>query len=261
MLSEAAQVAATRRYQAQLATIIDVAAVIALVGFAGLDSYDEDDVDTFRTTTEPRLKVAGERAVALAAGFYALTATTRPSAAPVAVEMAWRDPFIAVWSGLKHGEQYEDAVTAGLSRAEAEASNYVVSSSRQAGDNLPEANIVGWRRVLSSPSCEWCQTVSTQRYRTAESADFGHERCDCTVAPIYGESDPGRVINRELLTELKQSGATDRLAAAKAARRARELTRQLGEVTNPAQRRKIEQRVAAYQRRAVTLRERATAAA
>ena len=35
-----------------------------------------------------------------------------------------------------------------------------------------------------------------------------HNHCDCGVAPIIGERDPGQVINRQLLNDLKSSGGS-----------------------------------------------------
>lgn len=70
------------------------------------------------------------------------------------------------------------------------------------------ARVVGYRRVLTGKSCSWCARVSTQRYLTADSADFGHPRCDCTVIPIVGTRDPGQVLNRDLLDALDVSGAS-----------------------------------------------------
>ena len=62
--------------------------------------------------------------------------------------------------------------------------------------------VVGYRRVLTGKSCAFCASASTQRYRSARLMPI-HPRCDCDVAEIYGTADPGRVINRELLDELK----------------------------------------------------------
>lgn len=67
--------------------------------------------------------------------------------------------------------------------------------------------ITGWRRVPIGVTCNWCMTVSTQRYRTAESASFGHghkgvDYCDCQVVPIIGDKDVGRVANRPVLRAL-----------------------------------------------------------
>lgn len=210
-LSEPQQAEVTRRYQASLGVLADTAAAVAIVGFADLDAYDEEDIPTFAAAISAPLAGLKARAVALATGFYSLTATTRPPAVrpdAVPVEMATRDPFIAYWRALSEGNQWTDAVTSGVARAGAEGERLVVSSARQTGDAMPAAaRITGWRRVLSGNACTWCQYVSTQRYSTAESADFGHERCDCTVAPIYADADPGRVVNRDLLSQLKADNA------------------------------------------------------
>jgi len=70
--------------------------------------------------------------------------------------------------------------------------------------------VVGYRRVLTGKSCAFCATASTQRYRSAQLMPI-HPRCDCDVAEIYGTADPGRVVNQQLLDDLKAAGKADKL--------------------------------------------------
>lgn len=212
MLSEAVLVALVRRFQLQLATVSARTALAVTAAWDALDSYDEADVERFAARAAPAERAGKATAVALAAGFYSLMASVRPApipptAIPVAIDP--REPFIAYWRSLKAGKPWEDALLSGRGRAEAVADNLVISSARRTGDAVAEANglqLQGWRRVLTGSSCAWCATVATQRYRTAESADFGHARCDCTAVPIFSNTDPGRVINRPVLDTLKKRG-------------------------------------------------------
>ena len=65
--------------------------------------------------------------------------------------------------------------------------------------------IVGYRRVLTgSENCALCAIASTQRYHRGSLMPI-HDHCDCLVAPIYGEHDPGRVINEGLMSSVRAS--------------------------------------------------------
>lgn len=72
-------------------------------------------------------------------------------------------------------------------------------------------HVVGYRRTLTGASCRFCAVASTQRYTVAAGPNLMplHHHCDCGVAPIIGDHDPGQVINRDLLAKLKKEGATD----------------------------------------------------
>ena len=65
-----------------------------------------------------------------------------------------------------------------------------------------DARVVGYRRVLEGTySCGLCIVASTQRYRKAELMPV-HPGCDCDVVPIYGDRDPGRLINAGALADV-----------------------------------------------------------
>lgn len=58
-----------------------------------------------------------------------------------------------------------------------------------------------FRRVLTgAESCGLCIVASTQRYRKQDLLPI-HPNCDCVVAPILGDEDPGRVINSTRITD------------------------------------------------------------
>lgn len=108
-----------------------------------------------------------------------------------------REPFIALGRAVNAGRDNTDALLAGRARAEGIGESGVHWASR-ATNSAVEDRVVGWTRTVTGNACDFCITVSTQRYRTAESASFGHLRCDCGVAPIIGNRDPGRVINSRM---------------------------------------------------------------
>jgi hypothetical protein len=65
-----------------------------------------------------------------------------------------------------------------------------------------DPRVVGYRRaVTGNGTCVMCMTASTQRYHRSELLPI-HPGCGCSVAPIIGTEDPGRVINERLLAEL-----------------------------------------------------------
>lgn len=64
-----------------------------------------------------------------------------------------------------------------------------------------EPDVRFYRRVLTgAESCGLCIIASTQRYRKRDLLPI-HPNCDCVVAPILGEQDPGRVINSTRVSE------------------------------------------------------------
>jgi hypothetical protein len=105
---------------------------------------------------------------------------------------------------IADGADFDAAMSAGRARAVATARTDVVLANKaeisRGGALRPW--VVGYRRVLTGKSCGFCATASTQRYRSADLLPL-HTGCDCDVAEIFGREDPGQVINRQLLTELK----------------------------------------------------------
>lgn len=128
------------------------------------------------------------------------------------------EPFIAFATSLDHGEPFVVAQQAGAARAQGIGESSVTWAARAA--NTPaEPHVEGWVRTPDPDPCEWCQVVATQRYHTAESASFGHLHCACDVDPIIDghavgrEIPSGRIVNHQLLADLKASGAVARVSA------------------------------------------------
>lgn len=183
--------ARTRRFQHVLRTIGDNTGARLLPAWDALSSYGEDQIPQFTRSTAPILDAAKTASVRHAVAFYALTAGVAPVAIrleDIAVQPDMRAPFIATWLALKGGASLDESVTAGTSRLDAVARDFVTSSSRQTGDLVVEhagLRIVGWERVPDDSACDWCLEVSPGFYHSADSADFGHNNCGCTAEPIY----------------------------------------------------------------------------
>lgn len=175
---KAAQARISNRTGIQLAGIWD-----------GLAGYDEADISAFLDLIAPHVTAAKKAAVTVAIGFYAQILGRRPPAIPVgavSVEYNARSPFTAVWHALSMGRPYDEAVSAGRSITEAQTDRFVASAARRTGDHVAAAtrSRVVWERVPKATACSFCRDAAGQRYKTSESADFGHDRCGCTAVPV-----------------------------------------------------------------------------
>lgn len=95
----------------------------------------------------------------------------------------------------------DDAIQSGLERAVLTAQTDVQLAKTQTSQEVlaQDQHVVGYRRVLEGAySCGLCIIASTQRYHVHDLMPI-HPGCDCEVAPIYGDSDPGRLINAQHL--------------------------------------------------------------
>lgn len=176
------------RYEAQLARQRDSASASLVALWESLDGYDERNIAEFERRAAPLLIGAKAATVAATSAFVAMILRVRPvavRATDVAVAAKTQAPFHAMWHALKVGRDGVEAWHAGRSVAEAEGFNFVQSTARRTGDHVARAagRPVRWERIPESGACDWCQTVAGRLYHSAESADFGHARCGCTVAP------------------------------------------------------------------------------
>lgn len=197
------------RLQAKLARISGGAARAAGDAWDSLGSWDKADIARLEELSI-RIWSAGRQAtVPAASSAYSVTAGTSTVAVPLdsvaGVPPATAGAFRVMWKHLADGAQWVDAHGSGRSAFQAQHADAVMQASRHTGDAW--ASVAGyrggWKRILTGASCEWCALVSTQIYRSADSASFGHDRCDCTVAPV-GDSAEGRVVNRPLYDELRR---------------------------------------------------------
>lgn len=122
----------------------------------------------------------------------------------VPVQDVYHRSIVEARSRVANGASFDEAMASGRSRAVSTARTDVSLANKgemaRGGELRPW--VVGYRRVLTGRSCAFCATASTQRYKSADLLPL-HPSCDCDVAEIFGTEDPGQVINRELLTDLK----------------------------------------------------------
>lgn len=187
---------------------------------AGLD---DRGADGFATAAAQVAGAAQQQAAVNVDGYFAaLLGVMAISGSPVGVDVeqvtgaavragvepveVYRRAIVTARTAVSKGQPYLDAMRAGRDRASATAETDVALAQRAATVQVVEQQdrIVGFRRVLTGASCALCATASTQRYRRGDLMPI-HARCDCGVAPIIGDSDPGRVINRRLVNDLKKA--------------------------------------------------------
>lgn len=119
----------------------------------------------------------------------------------------YRRGIVTARVGISEGLPFAAAMRAGRDRVVSAVETDVALTQRAAMSQAASRNdrIVGYRRVLSGTSCALCATASTQRYHSEALMPI-HNHCDCGVAPIIGDRDPGHIINQPLLKDLKAAG-------------------------------------------------------
>lgn len=184
--------------------------------WGSLDDYRDAEIDRFAQLVAPVVEGAQVRVAALTDAYLAAyeTAVYGGRVAPLGVPRdaavalrgvdtveVYRRPGVTVWTALSDGESFAGAVRKGLLRAEGLASTDVQLAKTHTSRRVlgSKGNVVGYRRVLEGGhSCGLCIVASTQRYRSEDLMPI-HGGCSCSVQPIYGDRDPGQVIDPERL--------------------------------------------------------------
>lgn len=194
-------VALTRRKLAQLESLATRAGAALGRMFRGLGDFD--DVAGWLAAASPILTAAQSRAVDTQIAYlsallgFPVDFDREALLAQASRSVDLEEPFVALGRAVNAGAAFEAALESAAKRAEGLGQSGVTRAARAANNAASDPRIVGWRRTLTGKSCQWCVTVSTQRYDTADSASFGHLRCNCGVDPIIGDRDPGRVLNAD----------------------------------------------------------------
>jgi hypothetical protein len=176
-----------------------VAAVVPIVGTA--------------QATTANLLAAYLRALSMQATGEAPNYTIDPAAVTgealrgVPPDEVYRRPVVTARAAVSNGNALDVALRIAQRRAGITADIDVALAQRAATVHVLEQDdrIHFYRRVLTGRSCMFCATASTQRYRGSDLMPL-HGRCDCAVAPIFGDEDPGQVINHQVLSKLKAKG-------------------------------------------------------
>lgn len=220
-LSPDAQRAVAVRYQELMASTVENVQSRALAEWMNLGSYNREDIARIAEFSAMLWTQGRTVAVRSASAFNSTITGARPAAialdtvpgVPPAVDEAFR----VVWAHLGDGESWDDAVAAGGEAFAAFHGTGVMQASRLGSQAWSKATGYrgAWQRILTGSSCEWCALVSTQLYHSAASASFGHDRCDCVVAPA---TEGVRAMQTEMLATLKdQTDIVNRLTVSQAA--------------------------------------------
>jgi hypothetical protein len=213
----------TRASAAQRRTVL----ALVLAEWARLTSWRDGDASRLAAAAAPRV-AAGQVAAARLTSAYlarvlsALLGGHRPSSTVdvgyprvVDPQVVYRRPVEQVWRSLADGASLLDAVDAGRRRLESlVVTDLQLARTHAARDVIAvEPRVVGFRRVLTGDgSCGLCVVASTQRYHQDGLLPI-HPACDCAVAPLVGDVDPGRVIDQELL-DAAHDAVAERFGAA-----------------------------------------------
>lgn len=185
-----AQIEAQRRLRARI--------VAAFAGAWGrMPGYDEADVPAWLAFAVPASLAAQRQSLAVTNAMLARAAGRAPLPLDTAGVLAGlrggadprevqRRPFVTVWTALKAGDAYSDAVAAGLARAQAGAAADVALAQRATMQAVQDADpgIRGWQRAADPGACEYCQAIDGAFVRRADASPL-HPHCGCTLEPIF----------------------------------------------------------------------------
>lgn len=128
----------------------------------------------------------------------------------------YRRPAVQTYTALSKGSTLTEALKAGASRLQSiVATDLQQAVNRQSQRSYSGSGFSYTLRVLSgAENCALCVIASTQRYHRGELMPI-HPGCDCEQRGVKAGSDPGQVINPDLLelthAEIdKRLGGSDR---------------------------------------------------
>lgn len=225
-------VAVQRSHHGRLLRIRDVAATLiegAWNGFAGLS---DADADRFLVAAVQISEATKAQTADLAYAYMAASDTILGESADLVPALpqirggapageVYRRSIVEARRLVSDGNTLMQALDAGRARAASTARTDVILTNKASISAGADARpwVVGYRRVLTGKSCGLCATASTQRYTIADLQPI-HNNCDCDTAEIYGDADPGQVVNRQLLDDLRREGVVDEITKERAAGRA-----------------------------------------
>lgn len=151
-------------------------------------------------------------------------------------QVVYRRPFSTIYAELAKEQTLTEAVTAGERRAKLIG----LTDLQLAKTHATRAVYAGHERVqyfrrefTGDENCGLCIVASTQRYHKGDLMPI-HPGCDCVPVPIDAQTDPGQVLDRELL-DAAHAAIRERFGIADAGGRAPDyrkilLVRQHGEL-------------------------------
>lgn len=167
--------------------------------WTGLPGYDEVNVDPFVSAVVPLVEGGQRHSVALTNAFIARSLGRQPVGVNVdeligagvrngtTPQEVYRRPFVTLWTGLKNGSQYTDALNAAMARATGSAQMDVQLSMRATLGAVQQADdtIYGYQRTADGDACDFCQGVDGAYIKDGDAMPL-HDRCGCGVEVLSG---------------------------------------------------------------------------
>lgn len=214
----------TEKYLALGVKQVDDAGALAGNIFRGLGSWRDPDIDRFVEQLSVPLSgiktVSAQSAMAYHQKFAgindkafkmpdlaSLDLSTQALRNGATANTVYSRPFVQMRMALAKGQSVTESIDVGANTATSLARTEIQLTRRRASLFARSANdnIVGYLRTLTGlENCALCYVASTQRYRRGDLLPI-HPGCDCGEMPIYGDSDPGQVIDDQLLEKSHQA--------------------------------------------------------
>lgn len=203
-------------YQRAVRMIRDRVITFATTTWVGLGAYRDADIDRLIRLVVPQV-LAGERQVAQLTDAYLSTLAGTPRAGVdrdtvsgaalrgVDPTEVYRRPGVTVWTELSNGLAPQQAIEAGMRRLVSLIDTDLQLARRwQERETLGTGGFKYARRTLTGrENCGLCVIASTQRYRVTDLRPI-HPGCDCGTAHFREGSDPGQVLNEDLLEAMHE---------------------------------------------------------
>ena len=239
--------AITAAFFAQTNRLTDEVASFTSNQFKNLGNWGSSREQVYLQTVLPMIKAGQTQMSVLTRAYYAAIAKIHgqpmdPRRAPAnlisvqgtrgaTAEDVYSRGFVTVRSSLAEGKSLDKAVALGTQRVYNMARTDMQLAKTHTGLFVRNgnSNIVGYSRILSgAENCAMCYIASTQRYTRGNLLPI-HPGCDCGEMPIYGNSDPGQIIDKPNLEATHEAVAS---RFGKAARDGREIDYRLIAVRN-----------------------------
>lgn len=174
------------------------AAANAVAGiWKDLPGHDRENVDEWLSRVLPVITASQRRSAGVTDAFLAQAVGRRPLGVPpgdvvgaaarngASPEDVYTRPFVTLWTALKVGDDFPDAMNAGLARATSTAATDVQLAMRETLRVVggEDDHILGYSREPDGEACDFCVLVSGQRYTTDQLMPI-HNHCGCGVTPI-----------------------------------------------------------------------------
>lgn len=164
--------------------------------WGSLPGYDRQNVPEWLARVAPLIVTSQRASVALTDAYLAaylgrgplgidpvrVIANARQGATPQDV---YSRPFVNVWSALKDGRPWDQAVASGLARAAGSAELDVQLAMRGTAQEVQEAGegIYGYQRVADADACEFCQAIDGAYLKFGDASPL-HNNCGCGLEPL-----------------------------------------------------------------------------